>query len=101
MYIIIPLFIKYNMYYIEKATQHIAIHYYIITVILHYLLILFIMSVIMPVSYAYANAASITISFIILTTPSISAFIMYFILLIFDCVFNYYVYCFKCDYSYC
>ena len=36
MYIIVRLFIKYNVYYIEKNTQHIAIHYYIITVILHY-----------------------------------------------------------------
>jgi hypothetical protein len=36
MYIIVRLFIKYNAYYIEKNTQHIAIHYYIITVILHY-----------------------------------------------------------------
>ena len=101
MYVLVRKLTKYNTFNIEKNTQHIAIHYYIITVILHYLLILFIMSVIMPVSYAYANAASITINFIILTTPSISAFIMYFILLIFDCVFNYYVYCFKCDYSYC
>ena len=96
-----PLFIKYNALHWKKELQYTYICYLSITVILHYLLMLFIISVIMPVSYAYANAASITISFIILTTPSISAFIMYFILLIFKCIFNYYVYCFKCDYSYC
>jgi hypothetical protein len=28
--------IKYNAYYTNKKYQHIAIHYYIITVILHY-----------------------------------------------------------------
>jgi len=50
MYVIIRLFIKYNVFNIEKNTQHIAIHYYIITVILHYLLILFIIISIMPVS---------------------------------------------------
>jgi len=36
MYVIVRLFIKYNIYYTRKNTQHIAIHYYIITVILHY-----------------------------------------------------------------
>jgi len=36
MYIIVRLFIKYNVYYIEKTTQHIAIHYYIILQLLHY-----------------------------------------------------------------
>ena len=37
MYVLVRKLTKYNAFNIEKNTQHIAIHYYIITVILHYL----------------------------------------------------------------
>ncbi len=36
MYVIIRLFVKYNMYYIEKNTQHNAICYITILQLLHY-----------------------------------------------------------------
>ena len=36
MYVLARKLTKYNAFNIEKNTQHIAIHYYIITVILHY-----------------------------------------------------------------
>ena len=35
-YKLVRILTKYNAFNIEKNTQHIAIHYYIITVILHY-----------------------------------------------------------------
>ena len=56
MYVIIRLFIKYNVYYIEKNTQHNAICYYIIIQLLHYFINISITSDIIIITVKYITS---------------------------------------------
>ena len=98
MCVLLRLFINYNVSNIEKNTQHIAIHYYIITVILHYLTLntfvkysttLLQHHSSIPNSYKYSIPSIINVHLINPNTVSIILVNNFFISLIIDFLFYY------------
>ena len=98
MYVLVRLFIEYNVCYIEKNTQHNAIRYYIITVILHYLTLntfvkysttLLQHHSSIPNSYKYSIPSIINVHLINPNTVSIILVNNFFISLIIDFLFYY------------